>query len=111
MVGRPALFTAVDLVVVAGLAIAYSGLQGSYRLADQVPDRQQAVAASGRLDAKISGSNPIQVLITFPPGLTLYSPQTLAAIANVHTVLESHPGSAMSGRSNRCGAGFRMRWG
>ena len=33
------------------------------------------------LDAEISGSNPIQVLITFPPGLGLYAPQTLATIA------------------------------
>jgi len=92
MISRPTLFTLVDLVVVAGLALVYSGLEASYRLADQVPDREQAVAASGRLDAEISGSNPVQVLITFPPGLGLYSPQTLATIADVHRVLESQPG-------------------
>jgi predicted RND superfamily exporter protein len=92
MISRPILFTVLDLVVVAGLAFVYSGLTASYRLADQVPDREQAVAASGRLDAEISGSNPIQVLITFPPGLGLYSPQTLATIADVQRVLESQPG-------------------
>ena len=92
MIRRPILFTLVDLVVVAGLAIVYSGLKPSYRLADQVPDREQAVAASGRLDAEISGSNPVQVLITFPPGLGLYTPQTLATIEDVHRVLESQPG-------------------
>jgi predicted RND superfamily exporter protein len=92
MVSRPTLFTLVDLVVVAGLVVAYSGLRASYRLADQVPDREQAVAASGRLDAEISGSNPVQVLITFPPGLGLYAPQTLATIEDVHRVLESEPG-------------------
>ena len=92
MVSRPVLFTLVDLVVVAGLAFFYSGLKASYRLADQVPDREQAVAASGRLDAEISGSNPVQVLITFPPGLGLYAPQTLATIEDVHRVLESQPG-------------------
>ena len=92
MIGHPTFFTLVDLVVVAGLAIVYSGLQASYRLADQVPDREHAVAASGRLDAEISGSNPIQVLITFPPGLGLYAPQTLATIADVQRVLESEPG-------------------
>jgi uncharacterized protein len=92
MVGRPALFTAVDLVVVAGLAVAYSGLKASYRLADEVPDSGHAVAASGRLDAEISGSNPIQVMITFPPGLSLYAPQTLATIEDVQRVLESQPG-------------------
>ena len=92
MVSRPILFTFLDLVVVVGLAIVYSGLKPSYRLADQVPDREQAVAASGHLDAEISGSNPIQVMITFPPGLGLYAPQTLATIADVQTVLESQPG-------------------
>jgi predicted RND superfamily exporter protein len=92
MVSRPALFSLVDLIVVAGLAIVYSGLTPSYRLADEVPDRGQAVAASGRLDAEISGSNPIQVLITFPPGASLYAPQTLATIADVQRTLESQPG-------------------
>ncbi len=92
MVSRPALFSLVDFVVVAGLAVVYSGLQPSYRLADQVPDREQAVAASGRLDAEISGSNPVEVLITFPPGMGLFTPQTLATIVDVHRVLESQPG-------------------
>ena len=92
MVSRPALFSLVDLAVVAGLALVYSGLEPSYRLADQVPDREQAVAASGRLDAEISGSNPVQALITFPPGLDLYTPQTLATIEDVHRVMESQPG-------------------
>jgi predicted RND superfamily exporter protein len=92
MVSRPALFSLVDLVVVAGLAVVYSGLTPSYRLADQVPDKEQAVAASGRLDSEISGSNPIQVLITFPPGMSLYTPQTLATIADVQRTLETQPG-------------------
>jgi uncharacterized protein len=92
MVSRPALFSLVDLAAVAGLAVVYSGITPSYRLADEVPDRGQAVAASGRLDAEISGSNPIQVMITFPPGMTLYTPQTLATIADVQRTLESQPG-------------------
>ena len=92
MVSRPALFSAVALAVVAGLAVFYSGLQPSYRLADQVPDKERALLASGRLNSQISGSNPVQVLITFPPGLGLYAPQTLATIADVQRVLETQPG-------------------
>ena len=92
MVSRPALFSVVDLAVVACLAVIYSGLQPSYRLADQVPNKERALSASGRLDSEISGSNPIQVLITFPPGLSLYAPQTLATIADVQRVVESEPG-------------------
>ncbi|MBV8743534.1 MAG: MMPL family transporter, partial [Xanthobacteraceae bacterium] len=63
-----------------------------YRLADQVPDREQAVAASSRIDSKLTGSNPIDVMIKFPPGRSLYAPKSLAIIANVHSVLEREPG-------------------
>ena len=84
MVSRPALYSLVDLAIVAALAVVYAGIEPNYRLADQVPDKEQALAASGRLDAEISGSNPIQTLITFPPGLGLYTPQTLATIVDVH---------------------------
>ena len=99
-------------MVVAGLAVVYSGLTPSYRLADQVPDQEQAVAASGRLDAEISGSNPIHVMITFPPGMSLYTPQTLATIADVQRASGEPAGrrQRVVGR-NRCGAGWLSRWG
>ena len=67
-------------------------LQPRYRLADQVPDKQQAVAASSRLDAKLTGANPIDVLIEFPNGETLYSPETLQTIAEVHSIVEKQAG-------------------
>jgi uncharacterized protein len=92
MVRRPGVFSLVGLVVIAGLGFVYSGLQPSYRLSDQVPDREQATVASGRLDAELAGSNPVYVLITLPPGTGLYAPQTLATIADTHTALESQPG-------------------
>lgn len=92
MVGRPGFFSLLALVVVGGLAVVYANLEPRYRLADQVPDKQQAVAASGRLDAKLTGANPIDILIEFPKGETLYSPQTLATIAAVHKLVEEQAG-------------------
>ena len=92
MVGRPGLFSLIAVVFVGGLAVVYSNLEPRYRLADQVPDKQQAVAASGRLDAKLTGANPIDVLIEFPKGESLYSPQTLATIAQVHKLVEDQAG-------------------
>jgi predicted RND superfamily exporter protein len=92
MVGHPGFFSLLALVVVGGLAVVYANLEPRYRLADQVPDKQQAVAASGRLDAKLTGANPIDVLIEFPKGETLYSPQTLAVIATVHKLVEEQAG-------------------
>jgi hypothetical protein len=92
MVGRPGLFSLIALIIVGGLAGVYSNLQPRYRLADQVPDKQQAVAASGRLDAKLTGANPIDVLVEFPKGESLYSPETLQTIADVHATVETQAG-------------------
>ena len=92
MVSRPGLYTLIGLLVVVALSVGYLQLQPRYRLADQVPDREQAVKASGRLDVKLTGANPIDVLIEFPKDKSLYDPVTLAAIADVHSVLEKQPG-------------------
>jgi predicted RND superfamily exporter protein len=92
MVSRPGLFSLIALVVVAGLGVIYGSLEPRYRLADQVPDKRQAVAASGRLDAKLTGANPIDVLVEFPKGADLYGPQTLKVIADVHATVETAAG-------------------
>ncbi len=92
MVHHPGLYSLVGVLVVAGLAVGYARLAPSYRLADQVPDKEQAVQASGRLDAKLTGANPIDVLVEFPPGKSLYDPQTLQVIADVHATIEKQAG-------------------
>jgi predicted RND superfamily exporter protein len=92
MVSRPGLYTLISLLVVGGLATVYINLQPRYRLADQVPDKRQAVEASSRLDAKLTGANPIDVLIEFPGGAGLYAPETLATIAAVHSIVEKQAG-------------------
>ena len=92
MVGRPGLFSLIALLFVAGLGVVYANLQPRYRLADQVPDKRQAVAASNRLDAKLTGANPVNVLIQLPKGETLYSPETLQTIADVHATVEKAAG-------------------
>ena len=92
MVSHPALYSALSVIVVGGLTLIYANLEPRYRLADQVPDRDQAVQASQRLDEKLTGANPIDVLIEFPQGESLYSPETLNTIAAVHTILEQQAG-------------------
>ena len=47
-VSYPAAFSLVGFIVVASLGVFYSGVQPSSRLADQVPDKEQAVVASDR---------------------------------------------------------------
>jgi len=92
MVDRAALYSAISVVLVAGLAAITLNLTPRYRLADQVPDRDQAVKASSQLDVKLTGANPIDVLIEFPQGESLYSAETLATIAAVHAAVEEQAG-------------------
>ena len=92
MVSRPGLFSLLAVVFVGGLGLVYANLEPRYRLADQVPDKQQAVAASGRLDAKLTGANPIDILIEFPKGASLYAPETLQVIGDVHAMVETQTG-------------------
>ncbi|MGL3214175.1 efflux RND transporter permease subunit [Bradyrhizobium sp. BR 1433] len=94
MVSRPGLYSLLGVLVVGGLGLVYANLQPRYRLADQVPDREQAVAASHRIDAKLNGANPIDILIKVPDGKSLYDPETLAVIAEVHATLDKQPGIA-----------------
>jgi uncharacterized protein len=92
IVGRPGLNSLVGLVVVGSLATVYFGLPPRYRLADEVPDKEQALQANGRLDLKLTGANPIDVLVRFPPGIDLYAPETLDVIAKTHHALEGQAG-------------------
>ncbi len=92
VVARPGLYSLMSLVLVGSLAFVYSNLDARYRLADQVPDKQQAVAASHRLDTELTGSNPIDVLVEFPKGASIYDPEPLAVLTEVHNILEKQPG-------------------
>jgi uncharacterized protein len=92
MVSRPGMFSLIALIFVGALGYIYTTLEPRYRLADQVPDKRQAVEASSRLDAKLTGANPIDVLIEFPKGASLYAPDTLNTIAEVHAMVEKSAG-------------------
>ncbi len=92
MVSRPGLYTLIAVALITTLGLLYVNLQPRYRLADLVPDKEQAVEASGRLDAKLTGANPLDILIEFPPGASLYDQVTLSCMAEVHAILEKQAG-------------------
>jgi predicted RND superfamily exporter protein len=92
MVSRPGLYALISVAVIASLAFVYVNLQPRYRLADLVPDKEKSVEASGRLDIKLTGANPLDILIEFPKGASLYAPETLDTMAEVHSILEKQAG-------------------
>mgnify|MGYP002621168157 FL=1 len=95
---RPLVFVLAGLVAVTATGYAYINLKPMYRLADQVPDREQALAATGSLDTKLTGANPVHVMIEWDErangstAIGLYDPATLAVIARAHEVLEGQAG-------------------
>ncbi|MDH3579392.1 MAG: MMPL family transporter [Hyphomicrobiales bacterium] len=89
---RPMLVALAGLIVVAGLGVVHLSLEPRYRLADQVPDREQALAASDRLDTKLTGANPVHVMIDWPAGKSLYDADVLEVIGKVHAIVEDQSG-------------------
>jgi predicted RND superfamily exporter protein len=91
-VSHPQLVVTFGLLLVVVFGATYVTLPPRYRLADQVPDREQAVAASAQLDEKLTGANPLHVMIDWPQGKTLYDPDVLKVIGHVHSLVETQSG-------------------
>lgn len=88
----PRTIVSLGLIVVVGLGAVYLTLTPRYRLADQVPDREQAIAASEQLDEKLTGANPLHVMIDWPQGKSLYDLDVLKVIGDVHSLVETQSG-------------------
>jgi uncharacterized protein len=92
VVHRPYLYTAIGIALFAAFTAAFIALPTRYRLADQVPDREQALDATSRIDQKLTGANPVHVMIEWSDGTPLYSPTPLEVIGKVHEALEKEAG-------------------
>ncbi len=91
-VRHPKIVVSVGLALVLAFGAIYLTLTPRYRLADQVPDREQAVAASAQLDEKLTGANPLHVMVDWPPGKTLYDPEVLQVLGDIHAIVETQSG-------------------
>jgi uncharacterized protein len=89
---HPVFYTLLGVGLFALFSFAHLQLEPRYRLADQVPDREQAVDASGRIDSKLTGANPFHVMVRWKDGSSLYAPETLTVIEATHTALEKSAG-------------------
>ena len=107
---RPAPFVLAGIAAVLITGHAFFALKPMYRLADQVPDKEQALSATGSLDSKLTGANPVHVMIEWKGGqdaaaganpaaspaasdvIGLYDVGTLGVIAEAHRVLEKEAG-------------------
>lgn len=89
---QPVLFVILGAIATLLCGIAFNRLEPHYRLADQVPDKEQALAATGKLDAKLTGANPVHVMVQWNGDRALFDAETLAVIAEAHKVIETAAG-------------------
>ena len=82
----------MGVVLVTIFTVAYLDLRPYYRLSDIVPDRGQAARILERLDEKLAGVHPLQVMIEWPQDRSLYSEAAIAVIAETDHVLQSQKG-------------------
>lgn len=92
VVRHPYIYTLTGLALFGLFASLHLQLQPRYRLADQVPDREQALDANARIDQKLTGANPVHIMIEWQNGASIYAPETLAVIEQTHKVLEREAG-------------------
>lgn len=92
VIKAPLLWSLLGLAAVVGTGISYAKLVPSYRLADQVPDKEQALAATDRLDQKLTGANPVHVMIRWTGPEKLFDAKTMDVVAKAHTILEKTAG-------------------
>lgn len=92
VVRHPVAYTMLGLTLFGIFGFAHLQLEPRYRLADQVPDREQALAATGRIDKKLTGANPFHVMIRWSDKTPLYSEKTIQAIQATHEALEKEAG-------------------
>lgn len=85
-------YTLLSIGLAVAFGSAYMQLKPQYKLADQVPDREQAIQASGKLDQKLTGANPIHVLVEWRDGKPVYDQRRLEAIREVHDIVEQTAG-------------------
>ena len=89
---RPLPYFLAGLLAVVLTGSAYLGLEPQYRLADQVPDKEQALSANDSIDKKLTGANPVHIMIEWQGDRSIYDPATIEAIAAAHLVLEERAG-------------------
>lgn len=92
VVERSRTYVVAGFVLFAVFGLAYAQLQPRYRLADQVPDREQALAATGQLDQKLTGANPVHIMIEWKAPHQLYSEPVMDVIKGAHLILEKTAG-------------------
>lgn len=81
----------VGIATIVAMSALHLQLEPQYRLSDEVPNQNQSVGSSARLDEQLTGAFPLHIMLEWDESLTLTDPKVLSAIADAHRLHESHP--------------------
>ncbi len=79
--------TAVAGVLLIALLATHLQLEPSYRLSDQIPQNKEAMAGTERLDEKLTGAQPIHIMVRWEDGHRLFDRKVLSAIGGAHGIM------------------------
>lgn len=82
--------TIIGLLLLAVFIYQHLQLEPQYRLSDQLPNNKQAVAASERLDAKLTGAVPVHIMMRWPESKTIEDEEVQNVIAQAHRIFEGY---------------------
>ena len=82
---------ALGILAIVVMASLHLQLEPQYRLSDEVPNQNQSVGTSARIDEQLTGAFPLHIMLEWAPELSLTHPKVLAAIADAHALHEQHP--------------------
>jgi len=83
--------TVVASVLLVALFATHLQLEPQYRLSDQIPQDQAAMAGTERLDQKLTGAQPIHIMVRWSDGARLFDKDVLAAIGGAHGIMDRQP--------------------
>jgi len=85
--GRYLKLTALAIVLLVTLLAAHLQLEPRYRLSDQIPQDREAMTGTERLDRKLTGAQPVHILVRWPDNSSLLDDSVLTAISSAHEIM------------------------
>ncbi len=80
--------SAVAGLLLVALLATHLQLEPRYRLSDQIPQDREAMAGAERLDQKLTGVQPIHIMVRWQDSQRLFDDEVLNAIAGAHAIME-----------------------
>ena len=80
---------AVASVLLVALLATHLQLEPHYRLSDQIPQDKRAMAGSERLDQKLTGAQPVHIMVQWRDDQSVFDRDVLSAISGAHGILAS----------------------